>query len=960
MFYVRRTSTLSGIATAALASLWMATAGAQSAPPQATAAASDEAQLGEVIVTGSLIRRTEAETPSPMQIVTAKDIEDSGYTTISDVLRNISANGQGTLSQSFNGAFATGGAGIALRGLTVGGTLTLIDSHRMVGYPLTDDGERNFVDVSSIPFNAVERVEVLKDGASAEYGSDAIAGVVNIILRKTYTGAEINAEAGDSMYNDGRMEHLSGLWGAGDLGSDGFNWWTAVEYRHQGDILVANRSGNWTNLNWTGYGGTNTTPGAGNNSNMVYPESITGYLVNPTTPNAAGIYPNGLPGESFLPGCNASAQAANSCTFTYKGNELAPQTTNANVLSKFTINLGANWQSITTASIFQSKADQVINDGYQGSVSPGFPYPTPFINISYPPGGVPTPFLYNVTVPANYPGNPYGAAAPLVWVYPQLAENNAKTNTYRLVEDLNGSVAGWDVSASLGYMYAIMDQVYTGYDAPGLLQQALNSGYTLNAPGNGAAAFTPSTEATDSSYLFYANVHGSHKLFPLPGGDFAIAVGAEAYEKKLNDTASPLSLAGIDGTTDAWAIGSQTDTAGFLEVNAPLLRNLELDVAGRYDHYNTAAGGEFTPKFGIKYTPITQLALRATFGRGFRAPSIPETNSGLAFNASTASDPVLCPTPGKASAPGNFPSQCAVTLTGVQTSTANLKPEITTDYTFGFIFEPIHDFSIAADYYDIKVDRDIISAFEAGGLGIDATTIVRGSPALLPFVNPNGTITNVETPVGVAVYEAYPYINASQTNTNGIDVDFKSHFDLGGIGNLAAELNYTHIMSYSLSANGVSYQLAGTHGPSGISGDTGNPKDRAVVTLTWSLGAVSLSGTVNYIGSFSVVDPSSGQGTCVLALEDRFISQYGGGSFANPPFSNSLCSVASFTDVDFYGRYNFTDKFSVHASILNAFNRSPPLDAVTYGGGGGAAYDAALEQAGAVGRYFVVGAAYKF
>jgi iron complex outermembrane receptor protein len=121
-----------------------------------------------------------------------------------------------------------------------------------------------------------------------------------------------------------------------------------------------------------------------------------------------------------------------------------------------------------------------------------------------------------------------------------------------------------------------------------------------------------------------------------------------------------------------------------------------------------------------------------------------------------------------------------------------------------------------------------------------------------------------------------------------------------------------------------------------------------------------LSGTVNYIGSFSVVDPSSGQGTCVLALEDRFISQYGGGSFANPPFSNSLCSVASFTDVDFYGRYNFTEKFSVHGSILNAFNRSPPLDAVTYGGGGGAAYDAALEQAGAVGRYFVVGAAYKF
>jgi iron complex outermembrane receptor protein len=286
---------------------------------------------------------------------------------------------------------------------------------------------------------------------------------------------------------------------------------------------------------------------------------------------------------------------------------------------------------------------------------------------------------------------------------------------------------------------------------------------------------------------------------------------------------------------------------------------------------------------------------------------------------------------------------------------------VTTDYTFGFIFEPAKAFSVAADYYDIKVDRDIISAFEAGGLGINATTIVRGAPALLPFVNPDGSVSDKETPVGLPVYQAFPYINASQTNTNGIDVDFKAQFDLGNAGHLAAELNYTHTLSYQLSALGVSYQLAGTHGPSGISGDTGNPKDHAVFSLTWSRGPVSLSGTINYIGSFSVIDPSSGQGTCALALEARFPGQYGGNSFpSGNTFSNSLCTVGSFTDVDFYGRYDFTDKFSVHLSILNALNAPPPLDAVTYGGGGGAAYDAALEQAGAVGRYFTVGATYKF
>jgi iron complex outermembrane receptor protein len=234
-------------------------------------------------------------------------------------------------------------------------------------------------------------------------------------------------------------------------------------------------------------------------------------------------------------------------------------------------------------------------------------------------------------------------------------------------------------------------------------------------------------------------------------------------------------------------------------------------------------------------------------------------------------------------------------------------------------------------------------------------------PQLEPFVNPNGTISNVLTPVGLAVYEGYPYINASETNTNGIDLDFKSAIDLGEAGRLTGELNYTRILTFTLSAPGVSYELAGTHGPSGFSGDTGNPKNRAVLSLTWDKGPVSLTGSVNYVGSFSVTDPSSGQSTCEAALNDRFISEYGGGTFPSGSiFPSSFCRVASFTDVDFYGRYSINDHLSFHASVLNALDKPPPLDMATYGGGGGAAYDAAMTQAGAVGRYFILGAAYKF
>ena len=140
-------------------------------------------QLTEIVVTGSHLNRTDTETPSPVQIITADDLKQSGYTNTQEVLKNLTANGQGTLSQSFSGAFASGAAGVALRGLNVGYTLTLIDNHRMAPFPIGDDGQRSFVDIASIPFDSIDHIDVLKDGASSAYGSDAIAGVVNVVLR---------------------------------------------------------------------------------------------------------------------------------------------------------------------------------------------------------------------------------------------------------------------------------------------------------------------------------------------------------------------------------------------------------------------------------------------------------------------------------------------------------------------------------------------------------------------------------------------------------------------------------------------------------------------------------------------------------------------------------------------------------------------------------------------------------
>jgi iron complex outermembrane receptor protein len=180
---------------------------------------------------------------------------------------------------------------------------------------------------------------------------------------------------------------------------------------------------------------------------------------------------------------------------------------------------------------------------------------------------------------------------------------------------------------------------------------------------------------------------------------------------------------------------------------------------------------------------------------------------------------------------------------------------------------------------------------------------------------------------------------------------------------LTGDINYTHMIQYSYGYQGTTFDLVGTHGPSSISGDTGNPRDRAVASLTWDKGPVTSTLTVNYISSFSITDPSAGYLTCAQALASGAPSAYGpsfvGSSVAGTPWT-PYCSVAHFTEANLYVAYAATDNLKVHASITNLFNSDAPVDLQTYGGGAELHYDAALHQDGAVGRYFVLGATYRF
>jgi iron complex outermembrane recepter protein len=946
-------------AGAAAALLCAGSAGAQQAP---SSSANNSSELQEIVVTGSMIKRTDTETPAPVQIITSQDLVNSGYTNVVDVLRNLSANGSGTLNQGFGQAFAAGASGIALRGLSVGDTLTLIDGERMVSYPLSDDGERSFVDVTAIPFNAVDSIEVLKDGASAVYGADAIAGVVNVKLKKTYVGSELTMEGGTTQYGDGTTEHGAGIFGIGDLSSDGYNFYVALDWHHQDAILGSNRSGAFTTTNWSSLpGGVNTQPGAVGASGLAYPDSTTGYLINPNTAS-------GQP-YAFLPGCDQASQSANKCTFDFPGKIQSP-TTQINLLSKFTKSFANDWTATVTGSVFDSSAQQVAATTFGHAFSNTGQEAGGIVNITGSPGQLFSTVAYPVlSLPATSPLNPFGTKANLVYSFPDVGpyQVDVDTITYRLFGNVKGTVAGWDVGSSVGVMYSSMTEKIFGDIYPGLAQAALNSGaYVPGVSTNGQALFAPETSDHPSSTLGVANIEASHSLFDMPGGPLMLGFGGEYIHKALNAQDPPSVVSGAQEGTIFYSVGSQDDTAGFVELQGKPIKQLEIDLSGRYDHYDTY-GGSATPKVGIKFTPIDSFALRGTWGRGFRAPSIAESGTaGLAFGQGNTNDPVLCPG-GKANVAGTFNALCSYPAVGVEGGNPNLKAVESINSTVGFIFEPFKQFSVSVDWYYIKLMNDIISASSAGGFYTDSIELVRGPSATLPVcinTNPAGCTTKPEvTPVGYPAYTLIPYVNAGETKTSGFDVDMQSQWDLGDFGRLMGKIDYTIIQQYELIANNTLFNLVGTHGPQSISGDTGNPRQRAVASLTWEEGPVTTTFSVNYQSSFSIIDPSSGYNTCLQALQGRSPSAYGSaissGVTSLPSAWNTYCAVQHFTSVNWYGAYQANDHLQFHGSITNLFNSPPPVDLQTYGGGAELAYST-LDQDGAVGRFFLVGATYKF
>jgi iron complex outermembrane receptor protein len=904
------------------------------------------ASLDTIVVTGSYIRRTDTESPSPVDVIDSADILKSGMTTIADVIHSLSADNSGTLTSNFSGAMAGGASGVSLRGLTVDATLVLVDGHRMATYPLADDGQRPFVDIGSLPLGIVDRVEVLKDGASAIYGSDAIAGVVNIITKKEFTGFDLSTNLGSSYKADGLEQRLSATYGFGNLSNDGHNFYVNVEYRHQGEIKQEDRGSYLNQLDLRPYGGNDLRGGI---IQQAPPSNGTYTAVGQVAP--LGVAPGTttlaqLDQFYLLPGCAPqNLNYSGGCTWDpnlYK--KIQPRSEGLDVTAKWTQQLGDRWQSNLAASFFQSESEQWRQPNQYLDGTSTVPFVWAGANGTLV--DQTNPATTQIVLPANdldnpfNPQSPYFAAAKAFYgaaftnyigkaalFYGALTDipvqiSQYRTDVIRLVDDLSAQIGGWDTTLSAGFVQAATHITYTGFVRASALNAALaddeyrvGQNAYLNPPSL-YQTLAPETHDTATSTLSFFSATGSRSLASLPGGDLGLAVGADARFTHLDNPGEPYATEGdilMDGSF--YAKGSQNVYAAFTELSAPITHALELSAAARVDHYNEA-GTAFTPKFGLKWKVIPQLALRGTFARGFRAPGIAESgNSSAASSTIAPTDPARCPFTGK-------PSDCGAGYVAVlSTANPNLKPEHSRSYTLGVIVEPIHAINFTADYFNIKRTNEIVSS------PLDPSNAVRGAQQ-----------AGTDYP-GPIIYYATPYINASESITSGLDGELRTVFALGAYGALTAKADVTYLIESTQIIDGAEYHYAGTVGPTALSGATGTPRTRGTFTLDWTLKPVSIGATLNYRSHMYGVDPSNGP--ACLQLTDP----------------NPNCYVASFTYLDMYGQYEFSPHLQMTATVSNVTNRLPPLNTATYGGTN---YNPSLDQAGAVGTFFELAVNYHY
>lgn len=988
--FLMATALASSALTALVQPAW-----AQNATPQA--AKSSEGNDGEeIVVTGTILRRTDTETPSPVTIVTAEDLDKRGINTVQDAIQLLTSNNGPAITNSFtaNGAFAAGASAVSLRGLSTSSTLVLFDGLRAANYPLADDGTRNFVDLNTIPDDIIERIEVLRDGASSSYGADAIAGVVNIITKRSFTGIGGRIEAGTSSRGDAGNQKLSLTAGIGDLDDKGFNAYISGFYLHSEQLRNSDRpypynSDDQRNICFMGVCGPNNTingfDASGAFPNLGFAAGASTLFVRPfnaTNTTAQGrnqmLNPTlgcirGTPYSPTAAELAGSANGAVPTTLCQQDNTkefgvISPEIERFGGSLRATARIGDSGEAYFTVNFQQTTSSY---DGAPATIRARAPAGILFpvfrtdtgpnvltLPIFVCPRGTTTPCTAaNGSLNPNNPFAAQGQVARLAGRLPNIFEfNETRSRVYRAAAGINGSLLGdGTYQADAVVMHNDLRRTSDGYVyIQHLLDVVADGSYNFVNPFLNTKAqndFLAPRNVTDStSDLYQAQVIFGKPLFELPGGRVQLGVGASIRYEAID---APSANDDFNGPTQRYfrlnafgTKGHRTVKSAFAEIGAPILDNLEANFSGRYDSYSSGQHA-FSPKAGLKFTPIKQLAIRGTYSRGFRIPSFAESNALPTTGFVTQS---------RSNLPNNFLNQygancnngaagvCPAYITAysiglTQVGTPGLKPEKSRSFTGGIVFEPIPNVTLTFDYYNIRKTRAItaadttpaVAAYYAGQPLPAGFTIIADSPDP-NFPNALPRIAFVQS----------GFINANTIISEGFDFSATGRFQFNNGIKLTVSGEASRIEKLNTKfPDGHTEHYAGTLGNFNLTAGSGTPRWRASGQVTVEYDAYSLTASGNYFDGYNLSAEDQGTVAGDCGLSSGF----------------TPCNVRSYFTLDLNGSVKVNDNIDVYLDVQNVFDRLPPIDPVTYGANN---YNAVQGGTGIVGRAFRAGAKFKF
>ena len=850
----------------------------------ATAALAQQAQKVEKIeVTGSNIKRVDTETAAPVQIITREEIERTGKTTITELLRALPQNFTGGLNDlTGSNSFSSGASTISLRGLGSTATLVLLNGRRIAPYGLADPnfGQSAITNLDAFPLDVVDRVEILKDGASAIYGSEAVAGVVNIILRKDYKGAQVSGQYSINRDSEYQSWRATGTIGFGDLARDRYNAFINLEHfdRPTTTLQDVEKYVVYPQLRDSGYA-------TGRHFSSSFAGSYLNAIYDPVTLGGAFALSFKPPGQQPTAAqCAAGAikDAANVCRF-----DLVPRTIVEPESKRDSFYSRGQYEFANGMTAFGELGYTKIKTTYWGNPQVYGDF-GPWYNAS-------TQTLVSLpeVLPASHPNNPFGEPTLYRHRFVEVGNTDqvSQSDNWRGVAGIRGTFRSWDWESAI--LYSKNEVEVTNLNqirASALTSGVLNGTYNFFNPTSGA--ITPdqlrlnSVDRAESSFTIW-DLKASGELMQMQGGPLAMAAGIEYRHEDRTAVPDPLKVQGeVVGFGAASSEGSRNVTSIYGELSIPVLKNLEIQLAARSDHYSDY-GNSTTPKIGAKWKVLPTLAIRGNYAEAFRAPSLTENAKSSVSAFTVVTDPKRCI--------NGDEDDCNQTIAALIVANPDIQPEKAKTYTAGLVWEPSANFSAAIDWFDIRrrheintLDIDLILANEDSNDPLYAGRVIRG-PSPAPGVPGQIQAINI------------PFFNNGETRVKGFDVDLLYIANLGDMGRLRNRVIGTYFDSWKgNSVDGdpliefVGYRL---------------PRVRATATMEWEYRAWVLGLAGNYIRGYHVSN------------DPRLSCQQA--SLLGP---QGVCDVPARAWADVSVQWTGIKNLTLTAVVQNLFDKRPPLD----------------------------------